>query len=239
MWKKIVLATGIFSLCFVKSYAHPDSLKVKRVDHYVGVQVNELIRQIFNFNETDNPLFDNPYLLTYSFFFAKGKWGVHTGAGYRYNSLEAEESNNETKVNDVFYRAGIMRKSMLGRRVQVGYGLDYAGEYHDDITTSSTVVDFGSGIDSTYSKISTKTNTLGGGVHLELAVYITPRLLIGTETNYYFAKSTEKENTFVSQTVVSFFSGFTETNITNTNDKTETKEFAITVPSTIFLIVKF
>ena len=103
----LVLAASVF--CFAAAFAQTDSIRVRKVDHFVGLQINELIRQIFNFDDNNNSVIDNPYLLRYSFFFAKKKWGVHTGIGYRFNSLATKEANNETKVSQLFYRVGMMR----------------------------------------------------------------------------------------------------------------------------------
>lgn len=230
----------VFVLCAAGAFAQSDSVRVKKVNHYVSVQVNELIRQIFNFSNNNAPVLDNPYLLKYQVAFGKGKWAAHTGIGYRYNSIDAQEANNETEVNEVFYRAGMMRKSLLGKRVEIGYGLDYAGEFLNDVTTSNTVNDFGSIIDSTYSQIKSKVSTYGGGAHLELSVAITKYLLIGTETNYYFMKTVEKENNLITQTTINAFDGtILNASISNFNDKVVRKEFAITVPVAIFLTVKF
>jgi hypothetical protein len=240
MVKKCFLAAIVSILCIAGASAQPDSVGVKKVNHFVSVQVNELIKQIFNLSGNNNTVIDNPYLLRYSVSFAKNKWAAHTGIGFRFNSIDAEEANNETTLTEVFYRVGMMRKSMLGKKVEIGYGLDYAGQNLNDVTTSSTVIEDFSTVDSTYSKFTNKTSAFGGGVHLELSFYITPRLLIGTETNYYFMKSVEKENATVTETTKRRFDDvILQADISNENDKVETKEFAITVPVAIFLAVKF
>jgi hypothetical protein len=241
MLKKISLAAIATIVCLASSFAQTDTtMRVKKVNHYVGVQVNELIRQIFNFNDNNNTVIDNPYLLKYSLSFAKGKWAPHTALGYRFNSIEVEESNNKTTQNDVFYRVGMMRKSMLGKRVEVGYGLDYAGEYANRTTVSISVIESFFSVDSTYAKFTQKTSAHGGGPHLELSFYITPYLLIGTETNYYFLKSVDRENFLISETVYDPFTGeISLASISNENEKTQRQEFAITVPVAIFLTVKF
>src|SRR5690606_24220258 len=73
--------------------------KEKKLEHRVGVQVNELIRQVFNFSNTSANV-NNPYLLMYSVNWAKTGWGIRLGAGYTTRSIANDDGISST-VSDI------------------------------------------------------------------------------------------------------------------------------------------
>src|SRR6188768_1945184 len=111
------LAIGVFLLFTIVNagFCQQDSTKV--VNHYIGVQVNELLRQLINLNET-NEIIDNPYLFTYSIFTNKSGWGLQGGFGFNYHQIKDKISvtAQESKISESFYRAGVGKQFHLGKR---------------------------------------------------------------------------------------------------------------------------
>ena len=68
--------------------------KTKKFDHKVGVQVNELIRQVFNFSNTASTV-HNPYLLIYSVNHTRTGLGIRAGVGYTLRKLNDASGINQ------------------------------------------------------------------------------------------------------------------------------------------------
>src|SRR5690349_18412605 len=106
---KILLCCIAASLLFYNVRAgETDSLKTKYVNNYVGVQVNQLLKQLINLNGSSAPI-NNPYLLTYGIYSSEINWGLELGLGYNYFNTKDNLSttDHETKLNQLFYRLGV------------------------------------------------------------------------------------------------------------------------------------
>src|SRR5688572_26884106 len=105
---KKTLIAAVMLLTATVSYAQiADELpKEKRFNHHVGVQINELFRQVFNFN--GNAVNTNPYLFTYSVNHARTGWGLRAGIGYSYASLTDDDgiTRRTSDLNDLQARFG-------------------------------------------------------------------------------------------------------------------------------------
>src|SRR5690349_11963727 len=101
----------------LSAQAQSDTAKSKCLNHYVGVQINQFLKQIINLNANQVP-FTYPYLVTYSVNSAKYGCGLNVGFGYNYQRLldKNTPANHETKINDLFYRAGIGKRFTLSKR---------------------------------------------------------------------------------------------------------------------------
>jgi len=119
-----------------------DTIKPKLFNHFIGVQGNELIRQVFNFNNTTANN-SNPYLLTYHINFARSGWGLRVGAAYSNRVFTTDDgiTANKSNLNDLRLRFGIERAFRLSDRWSCGAGLDGIMK-HDDNKTQSRVVNF-------------------------------------------------------------------------------------------------
>ena len=218
-----------------------DSLKTKNKDHYVGVQANQLIRQLIDLNSTNNTI-NNPYLLTYGIYSAKSKWGLELGFGFNYQKISDKLSptNQETKINESFYRVGIARKFEMGKRLEAGVALDYAGSYELNKTFSFSVTEFNGIKDSTNTSSTSKVQTSGGGLRTSLRYGFTKHFYVGTEMTFYFTKSTDKSNVTVSETFTNIsFPDENTYSVNTTNSELEESDFVMTLPVAIFLIIKF
>jgi len=214
----------------------------KILNHYAGIQANQLIRQALNLNY-NSTLLNNPYLLTYSLFSAKYKWGVETGFGYNYQRIKDKitATAEESKITSVSYRFGIARKINMGKRWEASAGIDYIGSYVLDKTFAFTVTNFNFvAKDSTASISTTITKTKGEGVQLRLGYSLNKYIMLSTEATFYFSISNKKSNTLVSDYITSTSNPDLDSHtISSSNTETEESDFTITVPVAIFLTIKF
>jgi hypothetical protein len=236
------LAIGIFLFFIVNSgFCQQDS--VKFVNHYIGVQVNELLRQLINLNENDE-IIDNPYLFTYSVFTTQGGWGLQGGFGFNYHQIKDNISvtAQESKISDFFYRAGIAKQFHLGRRWTATTGLDYTGSYLLDKTFASQVTfNFNHTTkDSTTTITTTTSESNGGGAQFRIAYAISRHIEISTESTLYFTMTRNKSNVTLSEVFTNSVDPDQDSNIISaSNSDTKESEFIMTLPVAIFLIIKF
>src|SRR5437868_2049011 len=107
--KKLIVAVILLTGCYGAAFAQTEmtaSKKDKKTDMYIGVQVNGLIRQIFNFNNSTTNTNTNPYLVTYSVNSRRTGWGFRFGAGYNYSAFTTDDGITKTdnNINDVQVR---------------------------------------------------------------------------------------------------------------------------------------
>ncbi len=212
---------------------------VKTFDHFVGVQVNPLFRQIINFGASD-PV-NNPYLLKYTL--------RHNGSGLTFNiagGLNATSTENDDglKTNDDSYaiRGGFGYQQRISRRFEAGIGLDFIYGNGNRETFSLQVLDFGMQTDSTISKVRNASSRIGGGVQINLNYYISERILIGTECTLYYTKLRDRFNVEIDNY---FILNSDNSNITSSrslsviNEEDNGKSFAFLLPVAIYLSFKF
>src|SRR5688572_22237944 len=134
MFKKIPLIVS-FSF-FVFSATAQDTL-TSTSNHYVGVQVNQLIRQILNFSGGSSSI-NNPYLLTYAVNSPQTGWGANFGLGYTFNEFNDGDAfiQRKTKINDFFFRVGFEKKSKFGRHWILSAGMDVLADLQNNSTTT-------------------------------------------------------------------------------------------------------
>ncbi len=195
--RKIALAAILFSGCFNNVIAQTETIansgaKEKSTEMYIGVQLNALIRQVFNFNNTSANTNTNPYLLTYSINSRISGLGLRLGVGYNYNSSSTDDgiTKTENNINDLQLRLGGEKVFKLSNRWVTGAGLDLVFNNNDDHTVNTV----NSGITGGGQKTDTKTatTTYGGGPQGWLRYHITEKVLIGTEASFYFVTGNEK-----------------------------------------------
>lgn len=235
-----------FASCFLtatlNSFADEITpVKAKRFNHYIGLQANELIRQLVNLNNNTTAN-TNPYLLTYSINMIKTNWGLHAGIGYDYTSItdKVTQINRETRVNDLNYRIGAEKKFTLSNRFEASAGVDYLVGWKSDKTFSITVNNNGSVIDSSVTTVNSRTTSSGFGTQFFLGFHITEKIMLATETSMYYTKKKEKKNILNINTDIELFNNNQETITTsNLNTGSDTDDFSFNIPVALFLIVKF
>ena len=241
MLKKILAFTGIFLCAGYFVNAQADSGRVKKYDQYIAVQANQLFRQIINLNNSNTSI-NNPYVLTYAIHCVSNGYGIQAGVGYNYQLTDDKMPvSRQTKINELFYRIGVGRKVMVGKKWQLGYGIDYVGDYQVDKTTSTSVSNTGSTTDTSSSVSTSKTTSLGFGAQASLHFYISKKISIGTEVTWYYSKSKVKQNVFSIDSITQNFVSPPETTTTgsNSNFESEKTTFSFTIPVALFLSIKF
>lgn len=227
--------------CLVTTTIHaqeePAAPKRKIFEHQVGVQANELVRQVFNFNNSSNAL-NNPYLLTYSLNWKKPGVGIRLGVGPDFRSFKDDDGvvQQENNINVMNVRFGFEKTFVLSDKWSAGIGVDAI--YFNDVSYTKT---FTRTFDSTSTDISSSTSAKGGGAMGWLRYHITPSILIGTETSFYYSKGDFKQEISITRKTsngnpIGGPSKF-ETKITKTDNEVEFGKFNL--PMVFYLIVKF
>jgi hypothetical protein len=231
--KKIIFTVILLAGCLGYTFAQTEGntgKKEKATDMYIGVQINGLIRQIFNFNNSNANTNTNPYLLVYSFNSRKTGWGLRFGAGYNYNAFTTDDgiTKTENNINDMQFRIGGERSFMLSRKWSAGAGVDIVFNRNDDHTVSvvnSTPFGGGETVDT-----RTQSNTYGGGPQAWLRYHITDRVIIGTETSFYYITGHETK-------AITVDNGFPSPSQPNQDNSVSHGTF--NSPIAFFLMVKF
>ncbi|MEO7989628.1 MAG: hypothetical protein ABI663_08815 [Chryseolinea sp.] len=208
---------GSVALLFFSSsvFAQQDST-AKTVNHYLGVQANQLIKQLFNLSNSTSTV-NNPYLLVYSCNSITTGWGLNVGFGYTYNELNNLDGL-ETKINNLFLRAGVEKKVNLGKKWILSGGFDMTVDNQKNSSKNNN--------NGNIFETETTSKGWGFGPRATLNYKITNRILLATECTYYFR------------------AGKNSTKLTTPFDApqetlTKSKQFLFTVPAVLIMIVKF
>jgi hypothetical protein len=238
--KKILIALLLATSAFYSNAQ--DAEQPKLFNHYIGIQANELLKQLINLN-TSNTSISNPYLLTYSVLSTKYNWGIETGFGFNYHNFKDNLSPTtpQSKINESFYRFGIFKNFMLGKKWEATTGLDYAGSYQSDKTVTNEVIDFNvTQTDSTATISTSVIKSKGGGLQLGIGFHLSDHILLRTEGTVYYLTTNKKNNVLITETFTD--TNFPETDtytVSSSNSDTKNSDFEITIPVAIFLIIKF
>jgi hypothetical protein len=236
--------SGFLLLQALNSFAQTDSVKKAKplqMSYSVGLQANQLIKQLINLS--NSPAVNNPYLLTGTV--SSGKYfgiNVHGGVGYSYSRITDVESptNHESKIHQVDYRYGIGKNFTLGPRWEASVGVDIAEEYKVNKTFATSVTIFSITTDSVETVSTSKTTAKGQGLELTLAYHLSPHILLGTEATFYYITSHLKQNGEVFETITNTSNPDADTyTFETTNSETKEVDFTTTAPVALFLIVKF
>lgn len=147
--------------------------------HFLGVQVNELVRQIFSLGNTSIPA--NPYFFNYTY---TSSTGSGFAASFAYTKNQVSNDNNfstlTTNIDNVALRMGYEKKKSLSKRFIYSLGVDFLIESQKNVTENED--NFSSQLITTTSKVS----GWGLGPRLNFYYKVTDNILVGTEANYYF-----------------------------------------------------
>lgn len=238
MTRKTCLAF-LLALILTQAQAQDEVETVKKSTHYIGLQANQLIRQIFNFSNT-NSLVNNPYFITWQVNSLKTGAGLNTGFGYTFSQSDDGDDfvDRTTSTKNLFFRFGFDKKSNLTQKWIVGWGLDIVIDNLKNSTKTEEKTQTKSKFEST-----NKTGGTGFGPRLNLIYRLNDKILVGTEANYYY-KSTKQDRNEASTFTTIEFDPFTgqQREVRHT-EKSETsqkfKNFQFNAPAVIFLILKF
>lgn len=186
--------------------------------HYLGLQVNELVRQVLSFNSTNTP--SNPYFFNYTFLSETGG-GLNMSFALTVDKIASNDNfGNDitTDIDNVFFRIGYIKRKVLSNRFIYGLGIDLTLESQKNETENGN--NFGGGTITTV----TKQAGWGLGPRLTFSYKITDRIFIGTEANYYF-KSLNEE----------FDVKFSNSSSSNETDETKIERFTFSAPAILWL----
>lgn len=186
--------------------------------NYVGVQVNQLVRQILNFGGSASG--GSPYVINWAFNNRVTGWGFGAGFGYTYNQVKSGDAISQlsSTFNDFHLRFGPERKASLGKRWITSLG----GDLVIDAEKNKTVAN-NQGAPSITTENTT--NRFGAGLRFTLNYAFNDRMLLGTEGSYYL-KFNKETRTLSSP----------QSSPPNTS---KTKSFVPVLPTAIYLIFKF
>jgi hypothetical protein len=196
--------------------------------HYVGVQANQLLRQLLDLGGS-NTAASSPYALIYSANNTKTGAGFNAGLGLLVNQFSDGDAVNKrtTEASDVFLRFGYEKKMVLGKRWYASLGIDAVTERQKNKTVNTT--EFSPSQKSTVTS-DTKSSAWGAGPRGTINFSITNKIAIGTESTWYFKFTKSK------QKITNEFSGSPRN--TDTLD-TKGKRFVFASPAVLFLILKW
>lgn len=236
--KKIVLV-AILAMAYVATFAQDSDAtlpKEKKLSHTVGVQMNELIRQVFNFNNSNtNTALNNPFLLYYSVNSVKTGWGIRAGIGYNYQTISDDDgiTAREGSMNDLNARLGFEKAFNLSGKFTAGVGVD--GVFGTSFNTTRTEV---VGFDTTTTDVTSNITTYGGGAMAWLRYNVSKNVQIGTETSFYYQEGEQKQNiNIISRRQVGF--GNTVIQVNESTLKNKVTEGVFRVPVAFYLLVNF
>lgn len=236
--KKLTLFFILSIGCMLDCYAQTDAPSVKKdpvVDQYIGVQMNQLIRQVFNFNNSTSTANVSPYLLTYNINSKKTGLGIRAGIGYNYLSTSSDDGITATtsKLNDLQVRVGVDRAFRLSDRWSAGAGIDFIYNNNND-NTSSTI----NSSDTVTTVTKTASSSYGGGPMGWLRFHVTEHVLIGTEASFYYVTGKQTVTTDVTDAPFGG-GGFGGTTTTETVSKPTISQGTFSLPVAFYLIVRF
>ena len=212
--KKIIAAVLLTLVstgtCIAQDVSGTDK-KAHEFDHIIGVQINELTKQILGVNNS-NAATANPYMLTYNLTERTSGLGFRAGTGFNYIS-KSSDGGGKLKSQSFDIRVGFEKAFKLSDKFSTGIGLDLVYKYKDSSLTQMSAY----GYDLSYNS-----KKMGLGPMGWLRCNLSKRILIGTEMSMYFLTGHEK-------TTGTFFG-------TEVNDKVS--EFKSNLPVTFFLSLK-
>lgn len=239
--KKTTLLSFLLIGGIATTYAQDNSITAttdlpkseKMFEHQVGVQMNQLIRQVFNFSNvaTTN---NNPYLLTYTLTHIKSGVGIRLGAGYEQRSFVDDDgvSSRDGKITDMNFRAGIEKSFKLGSGFTTGVGADFVMDKSTDDTKSLL-----RSVDTTKIVTKSTVNNIGGGAMAWLRYDISKKILVGTETSFYYRTGKIKQDvTVAKKDLTTPAQPWVETTTSLNNTQSEG---IFSVPVVFYLIVRF
>lgn len=188
--------------------------------HYLGVQANQLLRQLLNLSGNNGSV-TNPFLLIYSFNNSQTGKGMSVGFGINNQKFTDQDqgTTRETTNRDLAVRMGYERKAELSKRWVVGGGFDaFINNLKRDTqsTQGSFTTDFKS-----------KSTGFGIGIRGSLLFKINGPVYLGTETTLYFQSTKTKTELNTGGGAGTTFADFKE------------NSFSLQVPVAIFIVLKF
>lgn len=213
----IAVSLVILSLC---SYAQEQEASSDFKGGYLGLQANELLRQVLNLGNASIP--DNPYFFNYSYSDETGK-SINIGFALQADEFDQQNGFNtiNTEVSNFSFRIGYEKKINLGKKFFYSLG----GDLLFQSSSNTTTTDDNFGGNSVINEASS--GGFGIGPRFTLNYRITDRLILGTEANYYYMSLTEKFETI-----------FENNPGNNINDESDVQRFNFAAPAVLWMVIR-
>jgi hypothetical protein len=194
----------------------------RKVAHYVGIQANQLIRQLFSLSNSNSAI-NNPYLMTYQVNSLETRVGLNIGLGMNIDQFNDDIGTlrRESKISDIFFRIGIEKKTYLAKKWILSAGFDIVVDNQSNSTKTFDPIN----PNNTQAETKNKTSGVGIGPRCGLYFHINDKILLGTEASYYLKSL---------KTTSEFKSSFTSPEV----NSSDIKRFQLVVPAVIFLVLK-
>ncbi len=191
---KIILMKRIIglALCFcliTTVYAQDEETeRVKKVDHYIGVQANYLLREILNLGG-NNTILQNPYGFVYHLNAKKSGYGFRLGIGPRIYSSTNRDGSAIITTNGYNFtgRVGFDKRIPLNNKWETGIGLDLLFNIENDKTVTDQA-----NFQRFKSEIQTNNSHFGGGPMGYIRYFLRKNVLLGTEVSFYYLTGENK-----------------------------------------------
>lgn len=236
--KKLIFTSAMLaasaSFCFAQNTPDDNIDKKKIFDHAIGVQMNELVRQVFNFNNSTANNLNNPYLLYYSMTHAKTGVGIRAGVGYNVQNFTNDDGITKSETNNDVLNArfGFEKTFKLSGRFSAGIGVD--GLYSTDMNKTVTKV---IGLDTVITTVKTNIDQIGGGAMGWLRYNVNNNVQIGTETSFYYQTGDKKQD--IKVVTIRRVGGGGVATSTETNTEGKESNGVFRVPVVFYLLIKF
>lgn len=228
MKRIIVTAVGLFlvSNLFAK-WTNGEMEKVKKTDHYIGLQANFLLRELINIGG-NNLALQNPYGMVYHLNSRKSGLGFRVGLGPRIYSTTNRDGNATISSNgyNMSGRLGFDKRIKLDDKWESGVGIDILYSIENDKTVSDQL-----NFNRFKSEIQSENTFYGGGPMGYLRYYLRQNILIGTEASFYFVAGETRSR-------VKFTDEFGNV-ASESDDKDKFQNGQLNLPISLYLFVKF
>jgi len=204
-----------------------------KIEHTVGLQLNELFRQVFNFSNNTSNTVVNPYLLTYNINNQKG-WGLRLGVGFAQKNFAENDgiTKKSTDQSNINLRIGAEKAFVLSAKWKAGIGLDFVLGNEKNNTVSEI-----KSYDTTKTTTESSLVNYGGGAMGWLRYRISKHVQIGTEASFYYVTGKQEDNVTI-QRVGQVPPGIVAVS-TYTASSQNFSESKLRVPVAIYLLINF
>lgn len=240
--KKAILLPALVAVSLT-CFSQTDSVTNRKAVHYLGVQANQLLRQLVNFGGSTTVI-SNPYLFVWSVNSRESGWGLNTGMGFNLNEFTDGDATNKrnSSINDLNFRVGFEKKSTIGKKWMTSWGFDVVHQNLSNTTTTTTIFNPNTPTNNTVVDTKSSTTAWGFGPRFTLSFQISNKILLGTEATYYYRSGSNSivattTNTFT--TTNQFGNQVTNTTTNKTDNSSDFKSFQFNLPVALFLMLKF
>jgi hypothetical protein len=196
-------------------------------DHFIGVQLNELVRQVISDDITAG-LKANPYLLTYAVNSKNTNFGWRWGIGIQTHKLRTGSDgtffafDTVSRLFSLQLRGGVMWSKKVYKNFVAGLGIDQVGNYHYE----RIKVLESSGSHFSRMEHTAEVLTFGGGPVVSLRYDFPKSITLGTEASFYYMAGTSS--------IKGTFSGTS----TNNGSKQKISDGTFNSPAVLYLIIR-